>query len=786
MNNHRFLRNFVVGGLALAMLSVSHGASAQTAPGSTQAGAIPEIIVTAQKRQESVNTVPITITAATGDTLRDRNIESVSDLPRLVPGFTIQSGAFASTSFTLRGVGFFNSDLATPPAVTVYTDEAPLPYPAEVKLAAFDLERVEVLKGPQGTLFGQNATGGLVNYIAAKPTDTFQAGIDASFGRFNRFSLGGFASGPLNDKVRIRLAVQGEHGDPWQYSITRPNDHLGRIRTIQSRGTIEADITDQWKSRLTFTFTHDGSDSQAVQLIGTQINIPALAVPGLSTFPIVLNPRSADWSPNRYDTNTPFPYGSDNNLFQVTWRNEYQVNDAIKLTSLTSYTGFRLNYGSDDDGTPFHIDESVDNSGRANTFFQELRLSGKASRLDWLLGANYEHDLVTDNQLNTFRDKDVCDVFTGLNPDAYCDEGVQHGHMVVNTYGLFARAEYHLTDELSAEGSLRYNMDRRTFDNCGIAVTTHHALFFDYFEGSANGGAPVVPIQVGVGCFVLDPATNFQPVMDVHKVLNENSLPWRVGLNWKPVSDTMFYATASRGFKAGTVPVVGAATTNQFAPVKEESVIAYEGGVKSALMDHHIQLNGAFFYYHYRDKQLRGSILDPAFGPLEALVSIPVSHVIGGEAQLIANPFQGFVVDTSLTYSHTNIDQFVGFDSLGGNGSRAGTQFPFSPKWQWITNIDYKVPVSDTMDAFIGGSITYNSKTFAGIGEIPIQAISAYTLFDVRGGVEFGEGRYRIWAWGKNITNKYYWSNVFAYGNTITRYAGQPATYGVSVSYRFR
>src|SRR3984957_789138 len=139
---------------------------------------IEEITVTAQKWEQSADTVGMPITAATGEVLKERRITSVADLPRLVPGFTIQQSDFNSTSFTLRGVGFFNSDLATPPAVTLYVEQAPLPYPAMTKLAAFDLARVEVLKGPQGTLFGQNATGGAVNYIAAKPTAEFAAGLD--------------------------------------------------------------------------------------------------------------------------------------------------------------------------------------------------------------------------------------------------------------------------------------------------------------------------------------------------------------------------------------------------------------------------------------------------------------------------------------------------------------------------------------------------------------------------------------------------------------------------------
>src|SRR3984893_13981500 len=257
---------------------------------------IDEITVTAQKWEQSANTVGMSITAATAAVLRERGIASVADLPRLVPGFTIQQSDFNSTSFTLRGVGFFNSDLATPPAVTVYVDEVPLPYPAMTKLSAFDLARVEVLEGPQGTLVGQNATGGAVNYIAAKPTDAFAAGVDATYGRFNRLQVGGFVSGPINDQLKVRIAVQGQHSDPWQESITRPGDKLGTVRELQGRATLEWQPDSRFVSRLTLTSTYDGSDSLAAQFIAPTVTIPALAVPGLLTFPVVNQPRAADWS----------------------------------------------------------------------------------------------------------------------------------------------------------------------------------------------------------------------------------------------------------------------------------------------------------------------------------------------------------------------------------------------------------------------------------------------------------------------------------------------------------
>jgi hypothetical protein len=139
-----------------------------------------------------------------------------------------------------------------------------------------------------------------------------------------------------------------------------------------------------------------------------------------------------------------------------------------------------------------------------------------------------------------------------------------------------------------------------------------------------------------------------------------------------------------------------------------------------------------------------------------------------------------------VTYVYTRIDQFTGFDAFANYANQAGTPFPFSPSWQSVTNIDYKWPISDRLKAFVGGTITYNSKTYAGIGAIQELRIDPYTLVDLRAGVETQDGRYRLWAWGENVANEYYWNNVFAYGNSVSRYVGMPATWGVSLSYRFK
>ena len=410
----------------------------------------------------------------------------MAELTRLVPGLTVEESSFNSTSFTLRGVGFFNSDLATPPAVTVYVDEAPLPYPAMTRLAAFDLARVEVLKGPQGTLYGQNATGGAVNYIAAKPTREFAAGFDTIYGRFNRVQVGGFLSGPIGEQLTARLALQGRSGDAWQQSITRPGDELGKIRELQSRATLEWQPDEQFISRLTLTLTHDSSDSIAAQFIAPAASIPSLAVPGLLAFPIVTQPRAADWTPVRPDTNAPFPYDSDTTLYQASWRNDYQLRDDLTLTSLTSYADFSMRYGQDPDGTPFHVSELIDRDGSVSAFFQELRVAARQGRVHWLLGANYTHDHVEDGPKQFFSDNDVGRLLIALDPQAFGDEGQFTGRMQVETYAAFGRVEFAVADGLMLEGALRYNADRRTFDHCAITTSEHFARFWNLIRGGAQ------------------------------------------------------------------------------------------------------------------------------------------------------------------------------------------------------------------------------------------------------------------------------------------------------------
>jgi hypothetical protein len=242
--------------------------AAQTTPSDTKPheATVGEIIVTANKREQSLNSVGLSIQAASGAELTQRGVSSPADLSKLVPGFTFTQSIYSTPVFTLRGIGLYDATFGAPPSVSVYSDQVPRNVPVMSEALDLDIERVEVLKGPQGTLFGQSSTGGAINYIVGKPTKEFHAGFNASYERFDRAELSGYVSGSLADKVQARLAVKAITGGAWQHSVSRPTDRNGATRKFEGRLTVDIQPTDKLKIELMATGVRDKSDPLAPSL----------------------------------------------------------------------------------------------------------------------------------------------------------------------------------------------------------------------------------------------------------------------------------------------------------------------------------------------------------------------------------------------------------------------------------------------------------------------------------------------------------------------------------------
>jgi iron complex outermembrane recepter protein len=742
---------------------------------------ISEVVVTAQKRSQSINDVGLTVSAITSDALAKQGISTLADVAQAVPSLSFSESANHTPILTLRGVGFIEGSLPSYPAVSVSMDEVPLAFPALTTLAAYDLERIEVLKGPQGTLFGQNTTGGAINYIAAKPTSQFAEGSDLSYGSFKRVEFNGYVSGPLSDTLRGRLAVRVTRADDWQHSYTR-DDTVGKAATYAMRLLLGWVPTETLTFSLNLNGWLDKSDPVVPQFVVASPSLPKFELPALLTYPSAPeNPRDGNWSPEH----RPF---TNNRFYQSSLRTDWQAVPGLTVTSLTSYGDFTEDALTAEDGTPFVI-EDVPQRGFIKSFYEELRVANDASgRVRALAGVNYSHDRVFDEIIAYYKDQSNARF---LNSD-YNDSNTLQ---TMDNYAGFANVEFDVVPRLTLKAGARYTEADRTAYNC--VYDAGNGNVDAYFAGlsvrlrQAFGQDPrYVPIT-GSQCYTLDAVTHLPTLTPFRSVLNEHNVSWRGGLDYRVTDDLLLYTNVSKGYKAGSIPRVGASSTVAYAPVTEESVLAYEAGFKLMALDRKLSLNGAAYYYDYKNKQLRTKIIDPVFHLLEALSNVPRSDIRGGELEAALWPVTGLAIRLAGTFTDAKIRQYTGPNIAGTLVNFAGTQMPLSPEWQGFASADYEW-VMGRVKPFVGATYTLRSSTFAIIGgERQLingeQAfkINSYSTLDLRAGVAAADGRWRAQVFGKNVLNKYYWDNVFTI-ETIVRYPAMPATYGVSVEYRLR
>ena len=751
-------RAFLLATASLAMMST--GAHAQTsaaaqAEPAREENSVAEVVVTANKRQESINDVGMSITAASGEQLTRLGVVDTSQLTKVVPGFRFNQTAYGSPIYTIRGVGYQESSLAAGPAVSVYVDEVPLPYSTQTLGAALDLTRVEVLKGPQGTLFGGNSTGGAINYIAAKPTSDLAAGANVSYGRFNTADVNGYVSGPITDTLRGRLAVRSLQSGDWQKSQTR-NDTNGARDQLFGRLLLDWEPIDALTVSLNLNGWRDRSDSQAPQIVAKVPSVggPSLLTPGFVAAPLApADARAADWDPDK-------SLGNNNRFYQAAGRIEYRLNHDITITSITSYQKFKRYQPLDVDGTSVE-NFFITNTGYITSLFQELRIAGPiGSAGHWLVGANYQDDSIFDNVLIQLRES---------TQRIVAQTSRNQNKQGVDTKAIYANFDYKLLPELKLNAGIRYTEADRSYRGC--TMDSGDGTFAAFL-----GGVP--------GQCVSFRADGTQGLI-VDK-LNQNNVSWRVGLDYSVTPDTLVYANVSKGYKAGSFPLLTVFLARQVQPVTQESLLAYETGFKSTLLDRTLQLNGAAFYYDYTDKQIRGFTVIPPIGALETLLNIPKSRVTGFELSAVWLPVRGLRISPSVAYTDSKITKsFINFASDGEVVDFKGQAFPDTPKWSGATDVEYRWDVNNDVQAFVGGTVSFQSSTSGGVEPAPNFEIDGYALLDLRAGVESATGKWNASVWGRNVTNKYYWNSAVRGSDAIVRYAGMPATYGVTVGYKY-
>lgn len=778
-----------------------------------------EVIVTAQKHAQSVNDVGITVNAFTGEQIKDLGVFSAEDIAAYTPGLTVAATAATGVpSYTLRGVGFQDYSAAASSTVGLYFDEVAIPYTVMSRGVLFDVARVEVLKGPQGDLYGRNTTAGQINFVSNKPSEEFSASITAGVANFGVFELEGFVNGSLTDAVNARVSLKTtQSSEGWQKSLTR-DDELGEKDTTALRGLFDIVLSDQAQLLLNIHYVNDQSDNKANtaydgQLIGLgsfsnpYTPLDQYIIPGGAYFgetPPWYNTtdnRAADWSNNYTSPITGRSFDirpqRDNELLGMSAKLEWQLGD-MTLTSISAYDGFERTEANDWDGGAF-IDSSNINATELDVFSQELRLSGQTDNLLWITGLYYSHDEV-DEYYHYFLNDSVFGTGSipfgvGLFAATPIRELDTKYEQETDSRAIFGHIEWSITDKTRLTVGLRYTEEEREWSGCTFVADDNSLAGFLGAQFGVNLQAgdcgtidddPTSPNYI----FGLLGTPNINDAFHVYTdTIKTEKWMGKFGIDHEISDDILVYATVANGFKSGGFNGANSNTTQQLQPYGEEELTSYELGVKATLLDNSMQINMAAFMYDYKDKQEQ-DVAVTFVGNIGGLTNVPESRINGAEIDLQWAASEGLTLSMGAAYLDTLVEEWMAVDPAASawpitvRRDVSGLELAQAPEWQFNGQVQYEFNISQELTLMLAADFSHQGETSGGAE--PENATDDYTLYNARIGLGDNDGQWRVLLWGRNLGNEYYFPAAYTGGNgPYVRSAGMPRTYGLNFTYNF-
>ncbi|MEQ1784112.1 MAG: TonB-dependent receptor, partial [Hyphomonadaceae bacterium] len=766
---------------------------------------------------ESIQDIPMPIQAFTGEDLETLRVADVKDLGVVAPSFTVSQSYQGVPIYTLRGIGFNTINISSTSTVGSYVDEVAYAYPFMLNGPLFDLQRVEILKGPQGTLYGRNTTAGLVDFITNSPTDEFAASVTADIGNYGTHNVGGFISGPLGDTLRARLSLRVEDSDEgWQESNSR-DAKLGDVHRYAGRLRVDWTPTDRLSFDASLAGWVNNSDTIAAQGIGfTPNTTPGTGsfgpfnAPGLEAY-IAANPptsgKNADWAdPNARGADIgigaglPGPLEEDTTFWSAGLKTTYEFSDDMRLVSLTGYQDLKRDALSDWSGSPFEI-LLQKLEGKIKTFSEEVRLEGETKDVQWLVGGYYADDDLQDNNRTLLgQNANVAAIrFNGnlllaspFNSGGYTALQMSQafrtyqdlGDMKATTKSIFANVDWTLSDQLSLTTGIRYTKDESSYLGCSAdfngSMLPNVNVVNRFLVTTIYGQTPA-PI-VANGCVTYDPPSNTFGQL-THE-LNEDNVSWRAALDWKATDDILLFASVSEGYKAGNTPINAANVSFQQDPAKQEKLTAYEIGTKASLTPD-LQVNASAFFYDYKDKQLSVYFADPIYTALARLQNVPEAEARGAEADFTWHATDALTFTGSATWLETKVINYLGTNAAGQPQTYNDVAFPYSPELQVAGTVIYDAPITDTLGMQLALNARWQDDSAADLGDSPSYVIDAYGLVNASAGIHDLNGKWAFSLWGRNITDEYYWTSVASNANVVVRFPGMPVSYGATLTLNY-
>lgn len=714
--------------VAAAALTIPGIAFAQSADESTYG----DIVVTAQKREERLQDVPLAVSAVSGDMIADRGFANISQLSQMTPNVNLSEGIVNPTVIVpfIRGIGTVDNSPENDTPVAVSIDGVYLASIYGGLIDAFDIQQVEILRGPQGTLQGRNAPGGAVNITTRRPGKEWTGRAMIQYGNFKDTRLNVGIDGPLiEDVLGVKLAFMRRKSDGYSRNVTT-GERFGGRNTYAFKGGLEITPGDRLNIWLGGDYTKDTSEPTAFRDVNDGISHPRPEYSAqLNTYACLLfgactpSPRYTTRQ-DKFDDNYIKNWGLVSNI-------SYDA-DAVTLTSITGYRKIQDDYYLDIDATPFQLLETLPSSVKQKTFSQEFRIAsndgGAASMnglIRWMIGGYYmKHKFVRDQALFVFGTESGIDYSQDLTAKA-----------------LFGHIDILPTDKLTLSLGARENWDKKDFKN-----------FTSGFVGTAKWKK-----------FVFD-----------------------VGANYKITDDHMVYARFARGSRPGGWNQVGIT-------YEPETVDSWEGGVKTQWFDRRLTLNLTGFYYKYKDIQRQTSrLLDDGITFVRATANAGASHAYGLEVEMNARPMDGLNINFGLGYLNAKYDKWIDPDPSAPGGFYDNSTLPVfqAPKWTINGGISYEVPVSETG---ILGSVTpaanfyYKSSHYTNTEAQPVAFEDGYTLVNASLKFRDPSERFALTLFADNILDQYYINNGGSLGGLgLYVQDAPPRTYGIRFEMEIR
>lgn len=707
-----------------------------------QAAELEELVVTAKKRQQSLQDVGAAVSAVTGSQLEDGGISNIEDLQSLLPSVSVGSD-FAQAKIFIRGIGLNSSFAGVDPSVALHVDGAVVSQSYAQLGSFFDLERVEVLRGPQGTLYGRNATGGSFNLITRKPTEELEGYARVTVGEHSKFLLEGAVGGPLSDSVRGRIAIRSDSRDGYGQNITTGND-IDDADKQSIRGHLDIDLGEN--ANLLLSVEHHEEDDAGLALkfieVASAVDSGLAAAPGVGGFAPGIRDIASEIDPRNDRSTTAFNA-------QLNWR----FNDNWSLTSITNYRDLDVLLTQDLDISSNLNDDVQNNLVESEHFSQELQLSYESERLRGIVALyHFEEDLFNRNNIGFAS----ADAPIGAFPLFANTQAVLFtGDIDIETTAIFANFNYDLTDKLSLDIGGRYSDETREADNLNRLNFSHFSPF----------------------------ATNRTITFSDKRSFDDFSPS--IGLNWRASDDVLFYASYSEGFKSGTIQ------SGQLTPILDpEEIENIEVGMKGTFFDNRLRLNASAFHYEFTDLQLDRTRSNPDGGFTAIFENAAEAEGTGIEVELSWLPTANFKVDGYIGVLDTEFGEYftdnpldagINLRNLEGNSLRQ------APELTWGLRGEYSLPLQSGAMISIAGDLAYKDEQFYTEFNQAITGEDDYTLFNANIKYTSADEKYFINFWGKNLSDEEVYSGLFviATGRTIGGTLLPPSSVGVTVGYDF-